>query len=98
LTRSPTIQNIHQLTVTQRYQIQVLLEEGLSVERISEKVGVHRSTLYRETNRNSLEGNYQAKQAEEKRMARYKGQKKKIVGTVAALLLSSCPHESKPLL
>jgi IS30 family transposase len=74
------------------------LEEGLFVERISEKVGFHRATLYREINRNSLEGDYQAKQAEEKRMARYKGQKKKIVDTVADLRLGSSPHESKPLL
>jgi IS30 family transposase len=47
---------MQQLTVTQRYPIQILLEEGLSIKRISEKISVHCSTIYRGINRNSEEG------------------------------------------
>ena len=37
----------------QRHQIEVLLDTGLSKKAIAEKVGIHRSSLYRELNRNS---------------------------------------------
>jgi IS30 family transposase len=75
---------MNQLTVAQRYQIQVLLEGGLSVKRISEKVSVHRSTIYRELHRNSMQGIYLASQAQSIHQSRNKGQKNKMVGAVAA--------------
>ena len=44
-----------QLTMVQRYQIEALLKEGLSQQVIAENIGVHRSTIWRELKRNSLD-------------------------------------------
>lgn len=42
-----------QLTREQRYIIQLELNEGKAIAEIAKKIGVHRSTLYREIKRNS---------------------------------------------
>ena len=39
------------LTRSQRYQIEVLKQADVPVDRIAHKLGVHRSTIYRELNR-----------------------------------------------
>lgn len=44
----------HQLTQRQRYQLEQYLSLGFSKGEISIKLGVHRSTIYREIKRNSL--------------------------------------------
>jgi transposase, IS30 family len=43
----------HQLTLNHRYQIQRWIKRGLSKDQIAKKLGVHRSTVYREVKRNS---------------------------------------------
>lgn len=75
---------MQQLNLEQRYKIQIWLAEGLSKKEISERLKVHRSTVYREINRNRKESAYSALLAETERKSRYKGQKMKIVGKVAA--------------
>jgi transposase len=47
---------MQQRTVRQSYPIQILLEEGLSVKRISEKISIYCSTIYRGINLNNEEG------------------------------------------
>jgi IS30 family transposase len=71
------------LTLEQKYQIQILLNENHSADQISQRLSVHRSTIYREIKRYSVDGIYKASEAERKRKSRYKGQKKKIIGNVA---------------
>ncbi len=54
------------LTKKQRIEISVLLKTGESIKSISELIGVHRSTIYREITRNKRpRGTYQADYAEE---------------------------------
>jgi IS30 family transposase len=48
-----------QLTKEQRYQMSLLFAEKYSAARIAEKLNVHRSTVYRERNRNSRRGQYE---------------------------------------
>ena len=45
----------HQLTQGQRYQIAKLISSGKSKAEIAKTIGVHRSTIYREVSRNSLD-------------------------------------------
>ena len=45
----------HQLTSEQRYTISVSLQKEMSKKAIAEAIGVHRSTVYREIERNSSE-------------------------------------------
>ncbi|MGR5303892.1 helix-turn-helix domain-containing protein, partial [Vibrio mediterranei] len=42
-----------QLTEGRRYQISALLEQGVSVTKIARAIGCHRSSVYRELNRNT---------------------------------------------
>ncbi len=52
------------LSKEQRYQISVLLKAGHKVSFISEQLNIHRSTVYRELNRNSRpRGSYDANYA-----------------------------------
>ena len=58
-----------QLNLEQRYQIQANHEAGISTLKIANKLGVHRSTIYRELKRNSTVGakppdKYKAKNAQ----------------------------------
>ena len=52
-----------QLTESQRYQVCVLRDTGISVTDIAEAVCVHKSTVYRELERNSVDGVYDPCQA-----------------------------------
>lgn len=49
------------LTQKQRYAIQYYLEAGICKNEIARRLNVHRSTVYRELNRNSLQGVYHVK-------------------------------------
>jgi len=55
-----------QLTLEQRYEIYGLLHTNLSKSEISQRVGVHKSTLYRELKRNRGLRGYRAWQAAQK--------------------------------
>lgn len=59
-----------QLTFGQRYQIKALLDIGTARYKIAEVLGVHKSTITREINRNSGKRGYRPKQAHEKALAR----------------------------
>lgn len=93
MARSPTIQVMRHLTLEQKYQIQILLNADHSADQISARLQVHRSTIYREIKRNSVDGIYLASEAEEKRKSRYKGQKKKIIGNTAKRIERLLRHE-----
>lgn len=61
----------NQITMVQRYQIEALIKEGLSKSCIACNLGVHRSTIYREINRNSVDGFYKAEYAQIQTRIRY---------------------------
>ena len=61
-----------QLTQEQRYEIKAYMQAGFTVINISNKVGVHRSTIYREINRNSGQRGYRPRQAHQKATERKK--------------------------
>lgn len=52
-----------QLTEGRRYQISTLLELGVSISEIAQKVKCHRATVYRELKRNQVRGQYCPKHA-----------------------------------
>ena len=56
----------HHLTRDQRCQIYTSKKRGDSVSVIANELGVHRSTIYREQNRNSGKRGYRFKQAHRK--------------------------------
>ncbi len=57
------MKNYTQLTQEQRYQIYALKKAGHSLSRIASLLGVHKSTISRETKRNSGQRGYRPKQA-----------------------------------
>ena len=60
-----------QLTTRERYLLDYFLQEGFSVSDISDVLGRHRSTIYREINRNSgSDGIYRPEDAETKAKSR----------------------------
>ncbi len=59
-----------QLTLAQRYKISAHLQAGISKSRIAVFIDVHRSTVYREVKRNSMNGRYQPEEAYRKVMER----------------------------
>ena len=68
----------NQITMTQRYQIEALIKEGLSKSCIAKNIGVHRSTIYRELQRNSLDGLYKAEYAQVQTRLRYQKKRKNL--------------------
>ena len=56
----------HHLTYEQRCQLYALKKRSDSISVIAEEIGVHRSTIYRELERNRGERGYRYKQAQEK--------------------------------
>jgi IS30 family transposase len=60
-----------QITMVQRYQIEALIKEGLSKSCIATNLNVHRSTIYREIQRNSIDGCYKAEYAQIQTRIRY---------------------------
>jgi len=69
-----------QLTREQRYQIKALLDTGIPRNKIAETIGVHKSTITREINRNTGERGYRPEQAHEKTLARKKKKSKPRIG------------------
>jgi len=55
-----------QLTLAQRYKIFAYLQAGTSKSRIASFIGTHRSTVYREVDRNSIDGKYHPEEAHRK--------------------------------
>jgi len=56
----------HRLTYEERCQIYALMQSGLSQAAIGRQLGVHRSTIKRELDRNTGARSYRFKQAQEK--------------------------------
>jgi lambda repressor-like predicted transcriptional regulator len=69
-----------QLTLNQRQKIQELHRKGSSQAAIARQIGVHRSTVKRELDRNSKEGEYQAVEAQAVTLYR-----KRMAGTISQL-------------
>ena len=65
-----------QLTEGKRYQISALLVQGCSAAEIAGIVNVHRSTIYRELERNSQQGGYEPQQAHDQTLQRRTGSRK----------------------
>jgi IS30 family transposase len=76
----------HHLTQEDRYQIAGLKKSGFSMDKIAKEIGVHRSTLYRETKRNASQRGYRPVCAEKLATARHcqalRSRPKKISGDV----------------
>ena len=53
-----------QLTLAQRYKLSAYLQAGIPKSKMAEWLGTHRSTIYREILRNSLDGKYHPETAE----------------------------------
>jgi hypothetical protein len=70
-----------QLTFSQRQKIQQLHRKGSSQAAIAREIGVHRSTVKRELDRNSKEGNYLAEDAHAVTLYR-----KRMAGTISQLM------------
>ena len=62
----------HHLTYEERCQIYALMQSGLSQAAIARQLGVHRSTIKRELDRNTGARSYRFKQAQEKASQRRK--------------------------
>ncbi len=65
-----------QLTEGRRYQISTLLELGISISEIAEKVNCHRATVYRELKRNRTCSQYCPKHAHASSVSRRKAARK----------------------
>lgn len=68
----------YQLTMIQRYQIEALNKEGISKRNIANSLGVHRSTIYREFKRNSINKVYKAEYAQINTRIKYQKKKKNL--------------------
>ena len=67
----------NQLTMIQRYQIEALIKEQVSLNSIAKAIGVHRSTIGREIKRNRLDnGEYIARYAQISTRLRYQQKSK----------------------
>jgi IS30 family transposase len=80
------MKNYKQLTAHQRYQIEALLQAGLTQTRIAFQLGVHRSTICRELKRSialrgRTSGTYVATNAERRTRNRHKHKYKKVLLT-----------------
>ena len=78
------------MTYEDRCHISALLQANFTISEISKKYGFHKSTLYRELNRNNLKGFYSAEIATEKAAKRYRScrRKKIITNEVRELILA----------
>lgn len=77
--------NYTHLSMTDRRQLHVFLEMGLSIATIAKRLEKHRSTLYRELNRNQTESHYLLGEAHRKANLRAKRDKTCKLRTDAAL-------------
>ena len=67
-----------QLTQERRYEIKAYMQAGFTVLDVSNHLGVHRSTIYRELTRNCGQRGYRPKQAHQKASERRKNAAKQI--------------------
>lgn len=74
--KSSTTMSYLQLTEGKRYQVSTLLEPGISISEIASKVKCHRSTVYRELERNRKHYQYCPKVAHSSSVARRKATRK----------------------
>lgn len=77
-----------QLTQSQRYQIEILNKENISVTRIAHLIGVHKSTVSRELKRNSLSKTYSAETANKLYLKRKNYSKKKGISESTKLFVT----------
>lgn len=70
--------NYKHIKETNRLRIYALILEGQSIERISQEIGVHRSTIYRELNRNSSKFGYRPDFASQQYLMRRRSRLSKI--------------------
>ena len=70
-----------QLSFHQRCQIKTLLQVDVGVARISQEIGVHRSTIYREIKRNKVKLGYSFRLAHRKALKRRQARAKPYVLT-----------------
>ena len=75
-----------QLTHIQRYQIYVLLRMGHLQIEIAETIGVHKSTISRESGRNIGQRGYRPKQAQQKALERRDKARKRICETAWGMI------------
>jgi IS30 family transposase len=90
--------NYKHLALEQRYLIQQDLKSGLSIKMISSKIGVHRSTVYREIKRNSGKKGYRFKQAQSKTQSRCltKVKKKKLTPLISSKINNMLKQKWSP--
>ena len=81
--------NYRRVTYEDRCQIQAFLQVKMSVAYISEKLGFHKSSIYRELRRNKLRYAYEAKRAQLKAVTRFRRcrRRRKIAGELEGLIL-----------
>ncbi len=77
----------NQITIDERYQIQASLKAGITISQISDDLGRHKSSIYRELKNNSGERGYRPKQATEKTFVRRKSAAKAIKMTADFIAL-----------
>ncbi len=71
-----------QLTQEQRYEIKAFMQVGVSIKDISKNIDIHRSTIYRELNRNVGLRGYRPKQAHLKAIERKRRASKQMRFTI----------------
>lgn len=85
-----------QLTQEQRYQIHALLKMGHSQTEIADALGVHKSTISRELQRNRGKRGYRPKQAHPFALARHKQAQKRITADSWALVEAKLRQDWSP--
>jgi IS30 family transposase len=89
--------NYQQLTEGQLYQISALFSENYPIAKIAHKLGVHRSTIYRELKRNKSDSEYCPDNAHRKSLARkIKAQKRRLPALTEALVLFGLERDWSP--
>ena len=83
-----------QLASEQRYQISLLISLNFNMAQIAKQLNVHRSTISRELKRNTIEGCYQAKQAQQLSEQRKVRAKKRCVSEEVIPFIRFC-YESE---
>lgn len=87
-----------QLSKEERYQIYILLKEGISIPAIARSMDRDRSVIWREIKRNSGDRGYRPKQAHEKSVQRREPcrRKHKITGAIKDLILERLAVQHSP--
>ena len=78
-----------QLTLAQRYEISAYLQARISKSKIAMYIDVHRSTIYREVKRNSIDGKYHPEDAHKKNRERKRQSKSRKISDQAWSLVET---------